>query len=366
MHYNTIKIDSLKVLIPLSDCQIVSPTFMQQWQKLYHGELLDENEPIKFLESSKVSDVNGVKTKIAVVRRKMDFTDKTSEGLEYVCILVNSKMLKGKYFEGINFQNIADVYSYIIALKVVYFPMEIFMSAYYTDVDFCIDFEITPENFALFTKEVKARILPENMHYVKSFATAENIGLQINNREQATPTKPFVKFYHKSTELLNNSKVFFDAYLQSCKSEILKGIGRMEITLKNSKFKKHYKYEIGKTFAELLSVPLEQTTAMFNAYLPNYTTKAKKAMKTNNLTPYQIRELGYIRKLVQYGESKQQIINDAIAEMPNRLAKNRAKTEIEKLFDLLASDATDGEILEANNERRAQIDNALKVVGLYE
>ena len=362
----TVKIDSLKILIPFLDCKIVSPTFMQEWQKLYDGELLDIDEPIKFVESSKVSDVNGIKTKISVVKRKMNFADKKAEGTDYVCILVNSKMLKQKYFDGLNAENIADVYAYIIALNVVYFSFETFMSAYYTDVDYCLDFEITAENFTLFTNEVKARILPESMHYLKQFKTAENLGLQINEREKATPTKPFIKFYHKTTELLNHSKEFYSAYLQGCKAEILKGIGRMEITLKNAKFKKHYKYEIGKTLAELLNAPLEQATTMFNAYLPNYTTKNKRAMSVQELTHGQIRELGYIRKLIQYGESKQQIINDAIVEMPNRMAKSRAKKDVEMLFDMLASDATDGEILQANNERRSQIDNALKIIGLHE
>mgnify|MGYP006896878165 FL=1 len=219
----TVKIDSLKIAWPASRVQVVDPTFHETYHKLYiESGFVDEIHVN--LDKHKISEVNGIKTRVGIVT--MLKGDKHQEMIFFQC---NSKMLKSDYFQGISTRTIEKIYNYLIDLKIIFLEWDDFLAGQVSDIDFCYDFFVSPKAMVFGNKEIFARVLPEMLRFVPiPYANTHlgeftNIGLQFNWRDKATPAKPFTKLYHKSTELKHNSSLFAEFYLQGINYE---NIGR--------------------------------------------------------------------------------------------------------------------------------------------
>ena len=208
--FNVPKIDSLKLRIPRHLVEYIDPTFCQEYQRLYTQSGMIESTIN--LDKHKVDITNGISTRIAV----MFLTDGPVIN-EYVIIQANAKQLKSKYLQGITIQNVEDLYHYIMQLQVIYVSFETFMhEALVSDIDIAYDINITPKGLGDAIAAIYSNVLPSAFRFVgKPFRKNTNTGIQFNVREKATPSRPFVKIYHKSLELNINRLNFLRLTLRA-------------------------------------------------------------------------------------------------------------------------------------------------------
>lgn len=360
--FNRIKIDSYKFFIPMDWCTVLDGKFNQRFLNLKVYELTGETIEDFQIETSKFINEKGISLKLAVARIKFDgngIKEKGNKGQDYLVIQPSSKFLKESYFDGINLHNLPTIYNYLISLNVVWFSYESLLKARFTDVDFCLDFKISAEDFKQMTKIINSNVLPGLQSFTKPFNEKDNLGLQFNYRERATPTKPFLKFYHKSTELIYKSSEFHKNYLQEFNSTVQKGIGRMEITLKNSKFKNHYGIK-ATSVEDLFNLPYNQIEIMFHQFLPNYLAKAQRK-KTMGETPTETMTMNFISRLIEFGESQDEILYYGLKNIDGKVAKCRTKKTIQNLLQRV----NNSDLLEQNNQSKKEVNEALKIVGFY-
>jgi hypothetical protein len=357
--FNRIKIDSLKILIPFNQVQVIDAKFNQDYTnlKVYStGEITEEfNRNTNVFCTSK-----GIKVKLEVARIKFGrISEKGYQGEEYLIFQPSSKLLKENYFDGINLQNLRTIYDYLMNLSIVRFSYESLLKANFKDVDFCVDYPATIEEFRLMNRNIEFNVLKELKHFVKQFDKYS--GLQFNQRKEATPTRPFVKTYHKSTELLDKSNEFYYEFLKVDYCEVIaKGIGRYEITVKDAKFKKHYKIE-SMTIEQLLNIPYVLIENMFRSFLPNYLHKSTRIQKMGN-TPTEIIHSNCINQFIHDGKSEQEIIHLMLKGIDERSSLSRSKKILQELFQQV----NDPDQLNQNNELKKGQNEFYKTIGFYD
>lgn len=145
---------------------------------------------------------------------------------DFFTILLNSKILKSDYFQGITRHNIKSIYATIINLGLINFDFESFINSDITDIDIKTDFNIERKSLSDFIKEATKKLESGRLRDNKkakslSFGNRHNSDKIINN--------PYVKFYSKHYELMNNSNLFFDLYLKGLNTDYL----RLEGAIKN-------------------------------------------------------------------------------------------------------------------------------------
>jgi hypothetical protein len=359
--FGTVKIDSLKIIIPMSQVEVIDGKFNQKYKntKLYEstGEVIE----VYNRDTNTYSDEKGIKVKLEVCRIKFgNIGEKGFTGEEFLIFQPSSKFLKEIYFDGIGFNNLRIIHNYLLNLNVVRFSYESFLNARFCDVDFCIDFVSSKATFKAMIKIINSNVLASHQHLTRIFNKRDNLGLEFNKRKEATKTKPFLKFYHKSTELTQKSNEFYCEFLQTNYSETINnGIGRYEVTLKNAEFKKHYEVE-SMTVEELLNIPSAAIEIMFKKFLPNYLYKAtiQKRMAT---TPTETIHLNCINQFIQDGKSEQEIMHLMLNGIEERSSLSRSKKVLEELFQEVKNPTK----LAKNNESKKELNEALKMVGFY-
>lgn len=359
---NRIGVDSFKVFIPIVEVKFLDGKFYQEYyqSKVFKGtgEL---EEKLSNRDTKEWSDnLKGIKVKLEVALIKFgNVSLKENKGELHLVFQPSSKFLEECYFNKINAQNLPTIYNYFMSLKIVSFSYESFLKARFSDVDFCLDFISSKEHFTEMTKTINESVLFNLKELVKPFNSKDNLGLQFNFRERATPTKPYLKFYHKSTELIHNSNEFYKNYLEEFNPIIQKGIGRMEVTLKNSKFKNHYNIN-ATTVKDLFNIPQTEIEIMFHQYLPNYIQIRKKVMSAEH-TPTEIIHLNFINLLIQCGKSEAEILHYGLNGIEDRKQKSRSK----QMLETLLKEVQNPKLLEQNNEQKKEVNRILKVVGFY-
>ena len=234
-------IDSLKLSIKYSKVKILNDELKQHWidAKISSstGEIIyldaDTGKKTTFKKRAFSVEKNGIKTKYILERRP---GSKTKE--LYVSILFNSKILKHKYFEGINNNNIQSVYDRLMSQNVIYVSMADFLDGLCTDIDIKKDLNISDiptmlKQLKANTKEVKDKRGGCNL-----FLRRTNKGIEWGSRKTATPKYPYIKFYDKATELKAHSQEFFNYY----RPELPFGDNtlRVEYTIKGKKHLKSF------------------------------------------------------------------------------------------------------------------------------
>lgn len=330
-----IKIDSFKLRIPRVNVTFIDSKFSAKYQKLY-SETGEIDEHIN-LDKHKVDITKGITTRIGVVH-SMD----TNGGGEYVVFQINAKMLKNKYFQGINRQNIKEIYKFLMSFNLVFVEYKVFLDGLISDIDLCFDFQITREAMVETNQKIYENVLPYCYKYVsKPFRKKTNTGLQFNDRSKSTPSKPYCKIYHKTTELETKSEEFANHFL---KNTDYQNIGRFEYTIKNSHHKRYLKlsYQSLDDFLKIQHKRLEQF--FFNG-IKSYTMAKEIIKEYKDLSPTDRLLLEFINRLISRGSDKHNIYTALnIFEIPQE--KSRMK---KKLFQLLEK-VNDKNQLIANQE----------------
>jgi hypothetical protein len=222
------KVDSLRVRIPMRDVEILNPMLFEKVITISEssGQIYKEDNGIPFKQIKDGITHNIWVKKIKPIGKEYVIT--------YVMFLINSKHLKERYFEGIHSGSIDKILEEINSLKIIKIGKEQLLKAEILDVDFCIDFPATQEEFKESVVNRYSKLAKVGTRDTKKvFGSMVNVGIEFNERERSFPSKPHTKFYHKSTELLNSSNLFAERYL---KDYDFTDIGRFEFNMKNRKY----------------------------------------------------------------------------------------------------------------------------------
>lgn len=322
-----IKVDSFKLRIPIEKVTFVSTTFCEKFKKLYinTGEL---DEDIS-LEKHKTDITNGISTRIGVVCCRVG----KDESKEFVYFQVNSKMCRERYLEGITLDTIKGVYDYIMALNIVFVDYEEFLCGFVTDIDFAYDINITASLMVELNKRIYSKIREDRFKYVdKPFGKQDNVGMQFNKRDKATPSLPFVKIYHKGVEMKHHSNEFYDAYLSGTD---LSNYGRLEYTLKNAKHQKHLGISI-KTLNQLLEVDRMLIENIVLRGIPEcYVEKRLVVKDYSKVTPTERLILHLMTELVNHGGDKQSIYSVLGTFDSSNATERKDMSRVKKTIDNL-------------------------------
>lgn len=247
---NVITVDSLRIRIPIQQVIIEDPSFNAIVVKVLEstGEVLstEENKMIRVIN-------DGITARYTIEREISN--GRTGAYSTFIIIVINAKMLRGKYFEGITTDNIKTVYQFLMDQKVVSFSYEDLMSGNCTDVDFKNDVYANEILMMEALKVMKGNAKPNTNidSGALLFDKKNNKGLQFNKRTTTEYLKaPYLKIYSKYWDLESKSKEFKQAH----GIETSNDMWRVEYTLKNKKHLAHF--GIGNTLHDVLSVP--QTT----------------------------------------------------------------------------------------------------------
>ena len=322
MNLEHIKIDSFKLRVPRVNVVFVDSKFASKYQKIY-TETGEIDEDIN-LDKNKVKIENGITTRIGIA-----YSMDNNGGSEFVVFQINAKQLKKKYFEGINRKNIKLIYTYIISFKLVHLDYSVFLDGLISDIDICYDYKITRKDMQETNQKIYEKVLPHCAKYVgKPFGRKNNTGLQFNDRSKATPSKPYCKIYHKTTELESKSEEFAKTYLKGIN---YKDLGRYEFTIKNSKHKAYLRLKY-KSLDDFLRIQQKTLERFFFNGIKLYTTSNNIIREYRDLSPTDKLLLEFINRLISRGSDKQNIYTALnIYDIPQE--RSRMKKKLKDLLE---------------------------------
>ena len=206
-NFKETSVDSLKVRLPLHNVKVLNASLESNWLLVNEGT--GEIDASDFKKNAYRHSENGISTRFAIEKQVTE--NQVVE--EFLTILLPSKVLKEKYFEGLTLENIHLAHSYLMSLRVVEFSLDTFLQGQCTDVDFKKDRVTT--DLPTIIKECQAR-----------------------TKESANKGEGY-KSYVKSDNT-GNSKEFSKCYLNGID---FRDVVRAETTIKNRKHFKHYQVE---------------------------------------------------------------------------------------------------------------------------
>lgn len=351
-----IKIDSLKLTFPRNSVQIIDEKFAQEYQKIYINTGEIDTESVS-LDKHKVEQIKGISSRIALGQWVMG--DNINEVL---FLQINAKMCRELYFDGINWNNWKLVYNHIMQQRVIYMDERTFLNGMVTDIDFAFDFKATPKELSEVITMLYSKVLPERHKFVSApFRQKTNVGIQFNKREKATPSKPFIKIYHKGLELQYKSEEFGRTFLTGQKFKEVykkknqdvpdwKNTSRLEVTLKNSRDKKYHGLNQLKDMKDLLDLSDKEREKIVFSGLPKYLNRASKIHITDEVSPTDRYIIWMIDLLMKHGYGKAALFQ-GLDIFEDKQQKHRIRKKLEKIVDAVP----DQNKLESNR----RIDNIL-------
>lgn len=179
-----------------------------------------------------------------------------------ITLLLNSKQLQGHYFEGITLDNVKLIYDQVIELGILDCSLDTFLSSAPTDIDFKKDHNsLDLDEY----KELLGGVKAMTKHSSKSEKgyRSHKLGVEWSIRKtNKYLTNPYLKIYHKETELLTNSDDFTRAYLNGID---FKNLFRIETTVKNRKHLRSLNLGLKDyTFKDLLLLSTEKKDSIIS------------------------------------------------------------------------------------------------------
>jgi len=259
---------------------------------------------------------------------------------EYLCVLINSKLLHQRYFEGITFVNVGHLYDTLMTLGVVSFSYDWFLKSECTDVDFKKDILCTCIGDLVKAMSNFARDTKKTHQGYNVFKQPDNKGIEFGERKTATKDYPFFKVYHKGLQAMSSKKdgmfVFYSEFLSEYGYD-LTNVVRLETTIKNRQhFKRHGIHNT--TLESLLNMTQEQMQGFFNrAFEVHLNRRTPKVHMTEeeveNLKPTDTALVIAIKTLMEMGVSFNQYSNTIDEALYNPKAKYRVKKRLNELYD---------------------------------
>jgi hypothetical protein len=339
---NSIRIDSLKIRIPLSLVSVKDISLFNFYSQvcIENGEIDEEADAKRKLKEYQFTRTAKVKIGIAKLN--------TSPGINEEClvILLNSKFLRERYFQGIHFDLIQDVYNDLISLNVFDVDFDTFVRSECTDIDFKFDEFMSQETWNSLLDEFKKLTIPSAeldkgfVRFKPSKKDPLNNGLQYNKRKTATKARPFLKLYWKGGELLSESKEFFNEHLSKLNEDQVKEIVRIETTIKNKEHAKSLGID-STSLLSLLSLTEAKKESVFNKIITKHLHRSKRVIQieaakdSSRLNPTQQVEYNAIVCLMNSAKlTAADVIESLLQGIECPVSKSRKKTALNEIYEL--------------------------------
>ena len=337
---NSIRIDSLKLRIPLSLISLKDTSVLNHYIEVNEstGEFNPEEYKLKFKEYLFTTTS---KVKIGIERRN------TFQGGNEECLMIylNSKILRERYFQGLHFDLIKDVYSDLISLNIFDLDFDTFVRSECTDIDFKFDEVMNQDTWNSLLDEFMRLTLQSaelDKGYKRFKPTKQeplNNGLQYNKRATATPSRPFLKLYWKGGELLSNSLDYYNEHLKHEANEYqVKQIVRIETTIKNKEHAKKLGIE-STTLLSLLSLTEAEKETMFRKIIskhlvkPNRDIKVERAKDKDKMNPTeQIFYVAIMSLMKTSNMTSTEAIETLLQTIEDKSAKSKKRTALKQIY----------------------------------
>lgn len=334
-------IDSFSLKIPLNSVQVLDHRLTSATAIYYESlDAVDEElHPPKPI----VISWTGITVRLSLVEIPI-FNQKTKEKepTKFINLTVSAKLLKERYFEGVNLFNIAVLHQVFLDFKVFNCSLETFLNGMVSDIDIAINrYCPSPSVFS----DILACLVSQSgskSKYLKLFREDTNIGLNFNERHFAKPSLPFLKFYHKQLELLHKSTEFNETYLGEYQ-ELIQNLTRVEATIRNydhkRRLEKHNILPQFKTLKELLEIPGKNLYKFVVFSLDTYIEK-KVRLKAPELSPTDHIIFELLQNCILKGYDYDSLLTVAdtfkgSSKASEKVQKSRMRKRITELFDLL-------------------------------
>lgn len=282
---------------------------------------------------------------------------------EFLAILINSKLLEHQYMEGIHSGNIQSIYERINGCNVISLSYDDFLRGLITDIDIKKDITLSSDLFQETLPHLKDSTIPRvnQGQGVLSFNKKDNLGIQWNDRVHSTPTAPFLKFYHKGTEMLNSKNK--DFFLQYVDVEKLLDVLRIETTIKNLKHLKAHKiasnelrYMMSLSHEELDSIIKYSVTSNLNARI-----EVKKPRDASKMTPTDSLIYSLMSHIINKNTaSREDLFKIALSNIDCKKERYRQSKRLEKIY----AEQIEGLEYEVRN-RKKHIDNIPEISSFF-
>jgi hypothetical protein len=241
-----------------------------------------------------------------------------------------AKINPEKYFFGITEEMVKEVILYIQGLGYINFNNidQLYKNVEVKDLDIKIDYKFSwfeKDKIVNYNKSLQDRFNGQTSEF-KIFNNKKNgIGIQTYNRNNTTLAKPFIKFYSKSDEIMNEPEKLY--YLMPKEvQEIVKNnfIYRYEFTIKTMDFFRHF--NISNYFFDILSITQYEWKVISKYYLNKNFNKEIK-VSIDNVKKIEKTELHKLKPT-------EQIITLLIYEV---LLSGKTIDDLEKIFNMSKS-----------------------------
>lgn len=284
---------------------------------------------------------------------------------------ISSKFAKEKYFSGLNFETIDTVVETINELNIIIINKDSILNSRFGDLDISLNFFYELEKYRLLLKTIAQNINPIKSNLINSFNRDckqnknQNYGLELSTRQNRKVSEPFIKWYYKYNELMQQKRSlpFYQKYLKSTFQNYpnFQNLVRMEINIKNSEAKKelvrkgiipeNLPFE---TVEDLFNLPQEYRIKIVHYQLSKYGQKPHKLQINNEMkdsnVPDQMIKIFIIDK-IKSGSADVDILNFLMKqEYPNKYTKTRVKQKFLALLQEIKLDSAINQKSELNNE----------------
>jgi hypothetical protein len=341
------KVDSARLSIPLSECEIIDTNLIDRIQVLtineYTGEVIDEKG--KNGTPTIVENLDGTYLKFWKDSQFFYYQGEKIPTL-YITFLVNSKHIKGLYDNGITLDTLPVLYDYLMSFNIVKFTYDSLLNSRYNDTDICVDFYSTPDGFDALKKSIKSLTTRPELWYTANQENNTGIWTPVKDkpRKNATPTSPFIKFYSKHEDFTYKSFEFAESYLST---EQYVGVYRVEATVINAKHKKYLGISEAKTFGSFLNLDLQ---LLLQQIVKEYfQVENKLRMKSGELTPIEKTMFDLLNALTEKGATNNELFKYFDRNDISRQARISLK---EKYYKLTSLDQFNRDLLESNSSTK--------------
>lgn len=260
---------------------------------------------------------------------------------ECLLILLNSKILGSRYFEGLTVHNILDVYSIITQeLRICEIGLKEFCKCKATDIDFRLDsrMKLGEWNQMLDSIALLTKPSTESGHGYRRFkptkANPHNHGIQFSERATKSFKTPFLKFYHKQLELETKSADFYFNHLSNVNIE---GIVRVETTVKNRDHAKSLGIK-DTTLEALLTLNQTQLQSVFQRTLDKHLDRKSRVLtkpqkETNDMSPTDIAHYTCLCMLMESTNGNiKSVVEAIISTQKDSVSKSRMKSKLMDIY----------------------------------
>lgn len=257
-------------------------------------------------------------------------------GVEYLVVLINSKLLESDYLEGISMLNIEVVFNKIMSCKVFNCSFEVFLSeGLVSDIDIKKDVSSSATEFKdilkLLDKGSKAH--KRAKHGINVFTQKDNLGAEWNTRTGASFTHPFLKIYHKGIEsLCSKNKEFFAEYLDV--HEIADRV-RIECTMKSFREAEKHGFKDNTLLTLLKSTTDDLNRIIEHAVTSNLEPRLRTVERRtkSELTNTELVIFLYLTELIkEKGVSFENALFHILEHQPKKQERSRLKTTLMKVY----------------------------------